>query len=107
VLGSARASLRAALSKTRVQCAAARHSSSKHQRVKLAPVRCCDARCRRRAVCCADTGGGCGLGLPTQRRLHAHAHTYSPAVDTRPDMGRTGRAFDVRSDRFSARRELR
>ena len=46
VLGSARASLRAALSKTRVQCAPARHSSNKHQRVKLAPVRCCDARCR-------------------------------------------------------------
>ena len=41
VLGSARASLRAALSQTRVQCVAARHSSSKHQRVKLAPVRCC------------------------------------------------------------------
>ena len=41
VLGSARASLRATLSPPRVQCAAARHSSSKHQRVKLAPVRCC------------------------------------------------------------------
>ena len=110
VLGSARASLRAALSQTRVQCVAARHSSSKHQRVKLAPVRCC---------CCA-LPPPCSLLRRHRRRVRPRAAHATPPARSRsrsqscsghpPRHGSNsdlGRAFDVRSDRFSARRELR